>query len=276
MIRIVSLTQKNRDPFFEYLPQIARDMAEMQTTFAIGAVAEEKEKSAAAGILLFSLSEKEQQATLQWIYTGERFRGLGIGDRLMEAMFDAVPEDLRISCSVPPGGDYDGAYTFLKSWGFSFRLENLFALKLTLEELRQNKILAAEKDFSGILPLSDLPSFEWNVLSPLLRQHDLVTDYRSYDHQMSCFQKEGDRIVAMLLTRRMPSGSIFPVFLRRFPGTGTGSPAPLLSFSLKACKSLPPEIPVYIRCTGTQSGKVLDILFPEKMPALVRKGSFSI
>ena len=176
MIRIVSLTQKTRNPFFEYLPQIARDMAEMQTTLAIGAVMEEK----------------------------------------------------------------------------------------------------GEPTSAGILPLSDLPSFEWNVLSPLLRQHDLVTDYRSYDHQMSCFQKEGDRIVAMLLTRRMPSGSIFPVFLRRFPGTGTGSPAPLLSFSLKACKSLPPEIPVYIRCTGTQSGKVLDILFPEKMPALVRKGSFSI
>ena len=126
-MKIVGLKEENREYFSGLDPFNIMGRECKNGAVCLGAVMREKNEETPAGLIVFTLNENE--LLINWIYVEPRYRGLEIGDELLEAVFDLAREsDRSYVCAILPeeyGNDLvcKGGEEFLRINGF-YREEN--------------------------------------------------------------------------------------------------------------------------------------------------------
>ncbi len=126
-MKIVGLKEENREYFSALDPFNIMGRECKNGAVCLGAVMREKNVEMPAGLLVFTLNENE--LLINWIYVEHRYRGLEIGDELLETVFDLARESGKnyVCACLPDEYGIDlvckGGEEFLRFNGF-YRDEN--------------------------------------------------------------------------------------------------------------------------------------------------------
>lgn len=293
---ITAITTKNDIPFRNLAPKEMLDELVKEGHFGIGAVYGTEEKGSdsrnagyAVGLLLFEVREEEgiSYVALKWLYVAREYRGLGIGNTLMEKFYQilektGVEGPAGIVCDVPMPEEYDLLCDFLEKWNFRFEFRNLYECKMELGELLEYPFFEDERDTEGILPLKNLPK---QVIQDAVRfcleeegLTELPAAVEDYDLEISCAAAENGCMKALFLVGRHTGEWLEPVLLHRLGKTEAdrdGEILDLLYFTAQnAAKRYSEDTQISLVCRSRRTGILLDRLFPDRQPSVVRHGEY--
>lgn len=284
---ISRIDESNKAIFESLMPGELFQKLNLPSVFAIGAIAGEgEEKKQVAGVLVFSVDEGSSGeenlivATIMWLYVTPRYRGKKAADQLMEAFWHVVDESgiENILCDVPMSEEYNQLCAYLESWGFQFFLIDRYELTVPLQDFLeipafQHAPSAAIKPLKQITE-TDLEQFLDKVQTLPGVLQELPRSLSAYDKDLSCVHVGKEGINGALLIQELVGGKLEVLLLRTLPKQQQRM-GDLSCFGIHAAaKKYPPETGVHIVCRVDATGEVLDKLFPDVQPLLVRRGCY--
>ncbi len=255
--------------------------------YCLGAVEEKDGELTAVGILIFDVLEGTNgvdvdiAAVLNWLYVEEAYRGRGYGNALMEELY-RILNGARIYpliCDVPFPAEYNGLCAFLEDWGLEFALVDKYEFRTTLGEVRRNKHFEGKKPVGKVLSMADLNSQEWKQLKKELEKEpmhlEFVENPHFYDRELSCVYHSGGRIQAIFVARSYEGTILIPELLLGFTPNCSAQLYQLLLYALdKTEGKYGDDVEVLVCCQTAGSAALIDGLFPDAEPELVRRGVY--
>lgn len=259
----------------------------LPSVFALGVIADEAETGPQpAGALVFSVDEGSADAdaliaaTIQWLYVAPFFRGGQAADALMDAFWDVMDQSgiEYILCDVPMPAEYDQLCAYLESWDFQFTLVDRYELDMPLREITALPALQ-HKPPMHLAPLEQIRQADFRLF--LHRVHEqpgvlqeLAEDLAAYDGQVSCVHTTEGVVTGALLVQQLSDDLLEVVLLRALSEQKEVLPALCCFAAQAAAKKYPPDTQVRIVCRLDSIGQLIDRLFPDAQPLLVRRGCY--
>lgn len=257
--------------------------------YCLGAVDEKDGELTAVGILIFDVLEGTNgvevdiAAVLNWLYVEEVYRGQGYGNALMEELYRILNGVgvYPLLCDVPFPAEYNELCAFLEDWGLEFTPVDKYEFRTTLGEVRRNKYLAGKKVVGKVTAIADLNPQEWEQLKKELENEpmhlELLENPHFYDGELSCVFHNGDRIQAIFVVRSCKETVLIPELLLGFITDCSVQLYQLLLFALEKTKEkYGDDTQIQMCCQTAGSARLIDVLFPDAEPELVRRGVYMI
>lgn len=281
---ITTIDPKNEAVFADLIPEDLFEKMKLPSVFALGAIAEEEQRT--AGVLLFSVEEGvsgEEElivATLLWLYVAPSYRGTGAADLLMETFWDVMDKSgvENILCDVPMSEEYNELCAYLESWGFQFFLWDQYELTVQLQDFLELPALKG-KPGAGIKPLRMVDKADFRRFLDRVRMlpgvlQELPEISSAYEEDVSCVHMDDMGIDGALLVQKTSSGTL-EVLLFRALSNQQQNMGMLARYSLGAAvEKYSPETPVHFVCRLEAMANVIDKMFPDASPLLVRRGCY--
>lgn len=281
---ITTIDPKNEAVFADLIPEDLFEKMKLPSVFALGAIAEEEQRT--AGVLLFSVEEGvsgEEElivATILWLYVAPSYRGTGAADLLMETFWDVMDksEVENILCDVPMSEEYNELCAYLESWGFQFFLWDQYELTVQLQDFLELPALKG-KPGAGIKPLRMVDKADFRRFLDRVRMlpgvlQELPEISSAYEEDVSCVHMDDMGIDGALLVQKTSSGTL-EVLLFRALSNQQQNMGMLARYSLGAAvEKYSPETPVHFVCRLEAMANVIDKMFPDASPLLVRRGCY--
>ena len=288
MVQITTITDVNKVLFENLIPETIFDQLGDPGYFGIGAIGEDDKGKFSAGVLIFSIEEGSNgeenliAASINWIYVAEEFRRKTAGDTLMKEFF-RIMEDSGIEhilCDIPMPEEYDLLCAFLEEWGFTFTLANLYEMTIELGEIISNPLIGDHKPSENTMPLKVVSENYFKQLATQLKQkpdviYNLSSDLNDYDMDLSCVFMSDKNIEGIMLVKSLPSGELEVLLMRAFSNIGKAMSNMMLYAAHSAAKKYSLDTRVRLVCRIDATASVLEKLFPDMQPLLVRRGYFS-
>ena len=285
---ISTIIEKNKSLFEKLIPETIYAEIEMPGIFALGAIGEDDKGKYAAGVLIFSIDdgtngeENLTAATIKWLYVAEEFRKNGAGDALMKEFFRIMDSASieQVLCDVPMPQEYDFLCAYLEQWGFEFSLVNIYEMTVELREVLENPLIRDHKPTENTVPLKAISASYFRQVMLHFKQmpnvlYSLSLDLNDYDTDLSCAFLADKDIVGIMLVRNQPSGDLEILLMRAFASIGKAMSNMMLFAAHAAADKYSPDTKVRIVCRIDAAASVIEKLFPDKQPLLVRRGVFS-
>ena len=276
----------NLEYFENLLPEEWARKLTLPSVFALGVLAEQPDGGKQpAGTLVFSVEQGTAgpdvliAATIQWLYVAPPFRGGQAADALMRAFWNIADQSgiVHILCDVPLPAEYDSLHAYLASWNFRFEMTDRYELVLPLQQITTLPALR-QAPRTSVLPLAQVRQADFQHY--MLQAHalpnvlqELSQFIADYDSQVSCVHAEEGVIRSALLVQQVSSNMLEIKLLQALaPQQSLGD---LCRFAAHAAAAhYPPEMLVRIVCRHDSAAQLIDRLFPDMQPQLVRRGYY--
>lgn len=281
---ITNITEQNMQAFEPLAPQDMLEALADEAHFALGAVQEEEDGQPgyAVGILLYDLVEDEETSYVQlnWLYVAQDYRRMGAGNALMEKFYDILntAQIAGTLCEVPASLDNELLCAFLESWDFSFTYQKKYELTLSLEEILEYPFFEETIDLTGVKPLQVLSQSQvrnrlkqFSGTDPQAEQVLQPEEWELVDHDISCGVMETGELRGLFLIQQR-SGVLETVCLLGSRERKNDIFAMLQFAAVQAFLKYPLETTVHIMCRSDASAALVEALFPDQEPLVVRHG----
>ena len=283
---IINLTLENIQPFVQLAPLEMIDELADAYHFALGAVTGEEngQPGSAVGILLYDLVEEPGTQTyvqLKWIYVAQDNRQQDIGNEMMEKFADIINE-ARIPaamCEVSALADADPLCAWLEEWGFDFSYEKKYELTLTLEELLDYAFFEETFDLRDLKPIRQISGLQLHkkldqlaVTNGQLRELLDPGEWEWIAPDISCVVEAAGQIRGIFLVRQLVSGVLEPVFLYGNRKNKKEILEMIQFAAVQAHLNHLPETQVRLRSRSEAAARLIEWLFPDMEPMIVRHG----
>ncbi len=255
--------------------------------YCLGAVDEKDGELTAVGILIFDVLEGTNgidldiAAVLNWLYVEEAYRGQGYGNALMEELYRILNDAgiYPLICDVPFPAEYNRLCAFLENWGLEFTLVDKFEFRTTLGEVRRNKHFEGKKPTGKVISMADMTAQEWKNLKKVLVKEPMHLEFLEnphfYDGELSCVYCSGDQVQAIFVVRSYKDSILIPELLMGFTSGSSAQLYQLLLYALeKTDGEFGDDAQILVCCQSAGSAALIDGLFPDAEPELVRRGVY--
>lgn len=282
---LTSIVAENKTLFEGLVPDHILDCMDREYRFGLGLLEEVEEDVRTAGALIFDVSEGSTDmgnivaAWIQWFYVDESYRQKGVADRLLTEMY-AVLESSGVKLIYADVPMYEGCNllcAYLEAWDFAFHLVDKYELLITLGEIRDTAKLP-KKLIKGVCPLAQVSAVQFKeYLSAMWKSQEtmdsrLTWDKEDYEEQISCCYVKNGKIGGALLIKKV-NDKYFEILHMRALESRSGVLMGMMAHSVEHSRErYKDDAYVNIICSSKQAGKVIDYLFPEHEPLLVRRG----
>ena len=291
---LVQITPENKENFKAVVPEeLLACFTEEGDVFGIGIVGE-LTKPPYAALVFQTVTEAEEEdqeheepqihavADLKWVYVEEEARQLGMATELFSELLELLndTETEAIRCDVPMDADYNLFCGMLEDFGFSFELTERFTFTRPLRTFAEHHLLQQAIP-PTVRPLSEQPEKELlRILGELaqkeeLADFDLTGEKEDYDEEVSCVLIEGKDPAGLLLARPAEPGVLELVFLDPRDDAEDRKTQVLLTYAWRtALKKYGRHLNVRICVKSDAGGQLLEQMFPDAEPLLLRRGYF--
>lgn len=256
--------------------------------FGLGAILDKQDDKYSAGVLIFDVDEGTNGeenltvAVIKWFYVAEEFRKNGVSDELMKEFF-RVMDDAGIEhiiCDVPMPEEYDFLCAYLEEWGFEFTLANIYEVTAELGEILEKPVFSGSKASSKTIALKEVPALSFRqFIGNMKKRHDVLNiitaNVSDYDSDVSCVYMNGSSVEGAMLIKAYNSGELELLFMRAISNAQKVMADLLLFSAHAAAKKYSPETTVHIICRIEAAAGVIQKLFPDRQPLLVRRAYFN-
>ena len=239
------------------------------------------------GAIVFCVETEKDDAgdhlvlVIKSLFVEPEHRMEGIGIILLRALlkvgFESDAEAVR--ADVPLGLEYNDICYFLYDTGFEFNITELFEVTFNLGDILKNPALKSGQTMAK--PLRDVTQQEYYKTLEYLRGiHDLsemdISDKKSdYDEDVSSILLEKGQPPCLYLVKSLANGQLKPVLLRLGKNGGALQAAQLLACSAgEGEKKYPADTPIRIKCYDERDAQLINHIFPQARPLIVRRGYF--
>ena len=293
---ITNITSENSEAYEQLMPEdMYMELADA-SHFALGAVVQEtagtdhtadSRSGLAAGILLYDLIEEEGEipyVLLKWIYVAQDFRNKGAANALMEKFYAILNEAglTNVVCEIPTSPDDDLLCFFLEAWGFSFTYRKRYELTLSLEEMLEYPFFEDPISLKAVKPIRVMSRTqikqELSRLAASDRQAKKLLQPEGWDRidtDISCGTEEAGTIRGIFLVRRRFSRTLEPLFLHGSRENRSDIAGMLQYAAIQAVCKYPLDTLVHITCRNMAFASLIEALFPDQEPYVVRHGEVS-
>ncbi len=224
---ITRITKDNIDSFSKVLTSDLKEDVEVGKLHALGAIRSSNSEPFGAGAIVYKVEQSPfvdgNIGRILWLYVHEDFRKLGTANHLLAELMAAMQEQNieHITMNSPLGDDMDQVKGyFMASW--LFEMENTINPDCMMR-IRDIKNIQKLKDYTkGVNTLASLKDGTGangvkNALKRIgrpayLSNETMDSDY--IDPDLSYYLGTETTIKAMLLTHRLPSGTVRVEYLR--------------------------------------------------------------
>lgn len=282
-----SIAAENKMLFGSLAPAHILDGIDREYRFGLGLFAQSEgmENVDAAGALVFDVSQSSTEtgnivaAWIQWFYVDERYRQKGVAGQLLAELYNVLHSAgvAAIYADIPLYEGYNLLCAYLEAQDFEFHLVDKYELLITLEEIcsAPNMPKNAVENICSISEVSAVQFKEY--LSKMWRSQETIDsritwEKEDYEQLVSCCYMEDDQIGGALLVRRV-NDRYFEVLHMRVLEENAGALMGMMAYALGCAKGrYAQDAYVSVWCSSQQAGTVIDYLFPEHEPLLVRRG----
>lgn len=285
---ITTIVNENKVLFEKMVPSKIFEQVNSQGHFGLGAILDKQDDKYSAGVLIFDVDEGTNgaqnltAAVIKWFYVAEEFRKNGAADALIKEFF-RVMDDAGIEhiiCDVPMPEEYDFLCAYLEEWGFEFTLANIYEIEAELGEILEKPVFSGPKASAKTIALKEVPALSFRqFIGNMKKRHDVLniitTNVSDYDSDVSCVYMNGSSVEGAMLIKAYNSGELELLFMRAISNAQKVMADLLLFSAHAAAKKYPPETIVHIICRIEAAASVIQKLFPDRQPLLVRRGYFN-
>ena len=285
---ITTIVNENKVLFEKMVPSKIFEQVNSQGHMGLGAILDKHDGKYAAGVLIFHVDEGTNgeenltAAIIKWFYVAEEFRKNGVADALMKEFFRVMDEAgiEHIICDVPMPGEYDFLCAYLEEWGFEFTLTNIYELEAQLGEILEKPVFSGPKASAKTIALKEVPAVSFRqFIGNMKKRNDVLNiitaNVSDYDLDISCVYMNGSSVEGAMLIKAYNCGELELLFMRAISNAKKVMSDLLLFSAHAAAKKYPSETTVHIVCRIEAAAGVIQKLFPDRQPILVRRGYFN-
>lgn len=282
-----SIAAENKALFGGLVPAHILDGIDREYRFGLGLLGEPEggETVEAAGALVFDVLQGSTTvgnivaAWIQWFYVDGKYRQKGVADWLLTEMH-AVLERTGISfiyADIPLHEEYNLLCAYLEKRDFIFRAVDRYELLITLGEICSAPRMPKDT-VENVCALAKVSAVQFKeYLSKMWKSQEtmdsrITWEKEDYEEQISCCYMEHGQISGALLIRRV-NDEYFELLHMRMQKENAGALMGMMAYSLEHAKRrYAKDAYVSVQCSSQNAGNVMDYLFPEHEPLLVRRG----
>ncbi len=286
---LVEVTKRNSGNFKGIAP--GRELLRLENDencFGLGYT--DDAESLPDGVLIFTLDTELDDnggmhhiAVITYFYIRESARDMYVGTYLFSELLEMAQNCYieAIRCDVPMGYEYNLLCNALESFGFEFSLMEVFEFERPLKDYLQLPAFKKRPAIEALL-LCDIPQKLFSsglrniVKNEDLSDYDISYNMDDYDKELSTVILKNKIPTGFFLVKKDTDGCIVPELLRAEERSSKIYLSLIYESIQVAMDKCGKMAPVKVRLHNNAGIKLLENLFPDFAPYIVRRGYFVV